>query len=288
MRLNEIYSDKWDQKWYSEEILLSKEKRPTMSERDYYTAREAQKVLGLSNASFHRWVGEGKIKKYMPPGRERGIYPKRDIDALARAMKSVFEQQDKIVFSRSTPADQEQEMHIGIRCFGEEFITPLPERIAFQQKSEYTFWSLKVDDQVVGYISMFRFPPDFLDDLLTGRRIEREITTRIVLPFKRLESFVLYIDVLATDPRLSHHLRTLYANFLVIRFADTILNFLGNGYFIRALYTVTATREGDNLVNKAGFRKMEGKSIVPGRTAYEFILDDVGIEKLKEFSHRGV
>lgn len=219
---------------------------------------------------------------------KQGVYPKRDIEALALSMNMVFEQYEKFVFSKSTPADQVEEMDIGIRCFGREFITPLPERIAFQQKSEFTFWSLKVSGHVVGYISMFRFPPEFLDDILTGRRIEREITLREVTLFARLEPFTIYIDVLAVDPMLPVHLRHLYAGIIISRFADTVLNLLGNNYLIEKFCTVTATTEGDNLVRKVGFQLLEGKSLAPGRTAYVYVMNDAGIEHLHKFSRREV
>ena len=102
---------------------------------EYYTASEAQAKLGLSKAMFFRKVNQGLIPKVIPPGMKQGAYPKRDIDALALSMNAVFETYNKIVFSRSTPADQLEEMNIGILCFGSDFITPLAERIAFQQKS---------------------------------------------------------------------------------------------------------------------------------------------------------
>jgi len=253
----------------------------------YYTASQAQAKLGLSKAMFHRKVNQGLIPKVTPPGKKQSVYPKRDIDALARAMNLLFEQQERIVFSRSTPADQEEEMQIGIRCFGREFITPLPERISFQQKSEFTFWSLKVDGRVVGYVSMFRFPPAFLDDLLTGRHIERDITVKEVLPFTRLEPFDIYIDVMAVDPALSSHLRHLYAGIIASRLATILLDLRANGYFIQTVYTVSATKEGDNLVRKAGFHLMPGKSQVPGRLAYHFPLDEHGIQRLQVLSGRG-
>ncbi len=70
---------------------------------DYYTAGEAMKRLGLSKTMFHRKVNAGQIPKITPPGYKQGVYPKRDIDALALAMNMVFELQEKINFSRSTP-----------------------------------------------------------------------------------------------------------------------------------------------------------------------------------------
>lgn len=250
----------------------------------YYTASQAQARLGLSKAMFFRKVHQGFIPKVVPPGMKQGFYPRRDIDALALSMNAVFEQYNKVVFSRSSPADQLEEMNIGIRCFGRDFITPLTERIAFQQKSEFTFHSLKVDEKVVGYISTFRFPDAFLDDLLSGRRIEREITVNEVLPFVRLEPFSVYIDVIATDPDYPGRLRSFYAGIMVLRFIDLIFNLLANGYRITHIYTVTATVEGDNLVRKLGFREMEGKSIAPGRVAYEYALDAAGLESFRKFS----
>jgi len=256
--------------------------------KQYYTASQAQAILGLSKAMFHRKVNQGFIPRVTPPGKKQSIYPKRDIDALARAMSMIFEQGNRVVFSRSTPADQEQEMYIGIRCFGQEFITPLAERIAFQQKSEFTFWSLKVDGSVVGYVSLFHFPPAFLDDLLTGRRIEREITVKEVLPFTRLEPFDIYVDVLAVDPTLPLHDRRLYAGIIAQRLANVILDLRANGYLIDTLYTVTTTPEGDNLVRKLGFQLMPGKSLASSRIAYMFKLDEKGLEQMKEISRRGV
>lgn len=256
-------------------------------ERDYYTASEAQRQLGLSKASFHRWVKEGRIPKFTPPGRKQSVYPKKDIDTLVRSMNVLFEQNDRFVFSKSTLAEQEQEMIIGIHCFGQEFITPLAERIGFQHKSEFTFWSLKVDGRVVGYISMFRFLPDFLDNLLTGRSIEREITVNKMLPFVRLEPMDIYIDVLAMDPDIEAKHAKPYAAALISRFAAKILQLKNNGYIFRTFYTVTATAEGDNLVREVGFKLLEGKSIAPGRIAYEYPMDDEGLARLKYLSRRG-
>jgi hypothetical protein len=141
---------------------------------------------------------------------------------------------------------------------------------------------------VVGYVSTFRFPPEFLDDILIGRHIERDITVREILPFTRLEPFDIYIDVMAVDPRLPHHLKNLYAGIIVSRIADKILDLRDNGYLIRTLFTVTATSEGDNLVKKLGFQLMSGKSKASGRIAYRFDLDEKGIEHLKAISRRRV
>src|SRR5712691_1871582 len=210
-----------------------------MQNRDYYSASEAQKVLGLSKAEFHRRAGQGRIPRFQRTGYKQAVYPKADIDALARSMHVVFDQYDQFVFSKSTIAEQEEEMKIGLRCFGAEFITPLPVRIAFQQKSEFSYWSLKVGGRgVVGYVSMLRFAPAFLDDLLTGRQIEREITVQHILPFERLQTFAVYIDVMAIDPTLPPHHKRFYAGLIAVRLANKLIELRSNGYLIDRLCTV--------------------------------------------------
>jgi|SRR5579885_673718 hypothetical protein len=255
--------------------------------KEPYTASEAIKRLGVTKMKFYEYVESGLVKKTIERrGGKQGRYNPDDVDALALALDMAAEaqKQPQIVFSRSTAGDQLQEMNIGIRCFGSEFITPLPERIEFQKKSDFTFWSLKVRDTVVAYTSMFRFPPDFLEDLLTGNRIEREITTKVILPFVRDEDFDIYIDVMATDPLLPLNKRTYYSGIMISRFANVLLDLLANRYQIRNIYTVTATPEGDNLVRELGFRLLEGKSKKLGRIAYVFPLDEQGKERLKNIA----
>ena len=55
-------------------------------EQEFYTASEARKVLGLTEATFFDRVKKGHIPKVIPPGKRQGLYPKRTIDALAQAM----------------------------------------------------------------------------------------------------------------------------------------------------------------------------------------------------------
>lgn len=259
-----------------------------MYEKDYYTAKEAQDKLGLTKAMFHRRVNEGLIRRTVKPGHKQAIYSKIDIDALAASMNWVFTYQNRLTFSRSTPGEQAQEMDIGIRSIGNEYITPLPERIAFQQKSQYTFWSLKVDEKVVGYVSTLRLPHEFQDNLLSGKNVERDITINEILPFMRGKPFDIYIGALATDPDIPPRLRTFYAGAIIRRIADEILTLLGNGFSIKNIYTVAVTAEGDTIAKRLGFSLMVGKSLVPGRTAYIYPLDEEGIKKLQHLSERKI
>lgn len=252
----------------------------------YYTASEARAKLGLSHAMFFRKVKEGLIPKVVPPGMKQGVYPKRDVDALALSLQAVFELHEKVVFSRSSPADQVEEIEIGRRFYGHDFITPLAERMQFQQKAEFSFHSLKVNGHVVGYVTLFRFLPAFLEDLLSGRKIERDIGVKDVQPFTRLEPFSIYIDAFVVDPNLPAHEQDYYKSLLTVHTLDLILTLLANNYQITHLYTVSSNRQSDEQLHKLGFRPLPGKSLVPARTAYELALNEDTIALLRAMSQR--
>jgi hypothetical protein len=183
-----------------------------------------------------------------------------------------------MIFSRSTSSDLLEEMNIGIRCFGTQFITPLAVRACFQEKNPYSFHSLKVHGQVVGYFSLFRFKPEFLERLLQGTSLERDITTHDILPFDQLETFDIYIDVIVVDPDLPHHLRSLYAGILLAHFVQLMLQlYQVEHYPLRHLYTVTTTHEGARIVPRFGFHQLPQKSLIPARIAWENCFQEQGI-----------
>ena len=66
--------------------------------QDTYTASEAMDKLGLSRGMFHRKVKQGLIPKIVKPGMTQGVYPKRDIDALAMSMETAFDQHNRLIF----------------------------------------------------------------------------------------------------------------------------------------------------------------------------------------------
>ncbi|GLV53954.1 hypothetical protein KDH_08050 [Dictyobacter sp. S3.2.2.5] len=173
-----------------------------------------------------------------------------------------------VSFGRSSIDEQQEEMEIGIRCFGSTYITPLAERIRFQEKNGYSFHSLKVHQHVVGYFSLFRFTPAFQENLLCGTRIERDITIQDVLAFSQQEPFDIYIDVIVVDPALPRHQRNLYAGLLILYYTDLILHLSHQGFHIEHIYTVTTTAAGASLSRRMGMQPMPDKSQIPGRIAW--------------------
>src|SRR5258708_17732731 len=55
----------------------------------YVTAKEAQALLNVSDATIYRYVTEGKLKRYGPPERKHKFYKITEIEAI-KAARNVF------------------------------------------------------------------------------------------------------------------------------------------------------------------------------------------------------
>jgi MerR HTH family regulatory protein len=61
----------------------------------FYTAREAANKLGLNIYTFRRYVRAGKIQRYVPPLRKEGYYNKEEIDQIASATETFWQEAKK-------------------------------------------------------------------------------------------------------------------------------------------------------------------------------------------------
>ena len=251
----------------------------------FYTASEAQEKLGLSKAMFHRKVKQGFIPKVTPVGMKQSVYPKRDIDALMLSMNRGALESDELHFSRSSPADLAEGIELGKLYYGRDFITSLADRLAMQQHNEFTFWSLKHHSHVVGYTSLMRLPDELLADLLSGRKIERDIRVRDVLSFERLQPFTVYIEDFATDPHIPSAQQPIYVDALLTGLVNVLLDLCINGYQVERWAAVSVLPESDAVAERLGCRWLPG-SFAPGRKPCECVLDEEHLRQLWSMSSK--
>ena len=116
---------------------------------------------------------------------------------------------------------------------------------------------------------------------------DSSLRAKDVMPFEKAQPFDVYHSIIVVDPSLPNHLKHIYAGILIRHRADMILRLIATNYLIENIYTVTITREGDRLAQGLGFQRIEGKSLVRGRIAYKYTIDERAIEHLEKLSGRG-
>ena len=57
--------------------------------KDYYTAAQVKERLGITQGTLYNYVRNGTLKPVVPPGKRQGVYPRKEVDQLARAFSVV-------------------------------------------------------------------------------------------------------------------------------------------------------------------------------------------------------
>jgi len=58
------------------------------AKKEYYTAKEAQEVLGMTYSALRNQVNAGHIKSIISPGKRQAVYDKKDVNILERELSA--------------------------------------------------------------------------------------------------------------------------------------------------------------------------------------------------------
>src|SRR5437667_5962575 len=75
----------------------------------YYSGREVQRTLGITEPALRNLVNQRKIRKVIPPGRQHGVYLKEEIDTYAEKWFAFLTAQElpKVIFETGKAEDME-------------------------------------------------------------------------------------------------------------------------------------------------------------------------------------
>src|SRR5712692_3885314 len=139
--------------------------------KNFYTASQAQKRLGMSKSSFFDLVRKGTITKVTLPGKTQGMYPKTLIDNLAATIQTTLAQyeRDTSVFELATLDDLAMEVAIDLSLYGKKGTTPLERRIERMQKNAAGNYVLRNEGEIVGHVAFYPVEKEYLLDLVHAR-----------------------------------------------------------------------------------------------------------------------
>ena len=230
-----------------------------MVKKDFYTAQEAMKKLGLAKSTFYDYVKDGRIPQpQLPSFRQRGaMFPASEIDNLANAMKGLMvsynEEQKQYTFRIARPEDatalSKFSNYVFERVGG--YGTP-PEIFSEWFKNPFLEVGhlLLRDEHIVGY-----FTTHTLKDEEVKQVLSREIRLRNIPieQYERIEpnkQLNIYIGDMAVDPNIKQ---------LSVHLIGKMLSYFHNlgkqGIEIKSIYALASTREGINICRKAGMKQ---------------------------------
>ncbi len=242
----------------------------------YYSGREVQRKLGITEPALRNLVSQKKIRKVVPPGREYGVYLKEEVDTFAEKWlafltakeppKTTFEiaklEDMKAVYELSQRAISPNTMNTELR---ESWLDKVPE----------SCYVVKHDKKVVAFFHLLPIKHERLMQFMRGEIRGWDITAEDVKPFETGKP-VECLAIIASEPDVNEVTRMHYVTVLLRGVRIEIGQLGRRGAIITKIYATSETPTGIAMAIHAG---METYGARAGKRL-TFVLD---VEKSKSF-----
>ncbi len=229
----------------------------------HYTAREAMQRLGMPRSSFYYLVQTGQISQIKLPLRKQAIYPKDEIDAIAKERERILTRRSRpdssLMFVEPTPADLDA-MY--------ELSSTFPASSTPRQGTRV--WYRNATDEGVGnpealHVLKERDSGYLLGGIAMSPLSVESMAALIIHPMgdgPKNDDFLPYdptqfqpIDVYALDiavrPGTTQPFIGMHLLRNMLRFCESLMD---RGVIIRNIYTVAETEQVADFLEKLGFR----------------------------------
>jgi len=233
--------------------------------KNFYTATEAIKKLGMPRATFFNLAKSGKIKRVIPDGYTEGYYPKAEIDkmALAREMFTLQYTSDSSIFRRAEEKDIQGITDLGITLFGTSTTPSYESRLTCWKKNPDAYYVVEQDELIVGWIALVPMKEEAIAVLMGKSKDatamfvgmhQNVMVPENILPFTVEGAKNIFLTVGARQglPRSK-----MYGMKLISGGYEVLESFARNGIVAERLYATSRTPDGVKLCRDLGFQEKE-------------------------------
>lgn len=230
-----------------------------MKTKEYYTAKEAQEILGMTYSALRNQVNAGHITSIKPPGKRQAVYLRTDVDQLAREMDAFISMRNKTssTFSRATEKDLKATVTITRVLFGlrDSEEATFDRRLTWIKKNPDILYVLKAEEQVVGYAIMLPLTMEKIQKILDGEEFSQEVNADEIEDFQPGKTVNLYLMGIGVTPGVSHYEKRTYGARLVSGMMNAIIDLGKRGVIIDTLAARSDTPDGIRIL-KRGFTEI--------------------------------
>jgi hypothetical protein len=255
-------------------------------EEKYYTAQQAQQILGMTYSALRNQVNAGNLQSIVPPGKRQAVYLREEVDQLKKDMDAwlTSRQQTKAVpteYARATMEDMPEAVALADEIFGSHLTIPLERRIAWLKKNPDIDYLLKQEGQVVGYVSVVPLQPETIAELLSQRRFAKDLTADDILPFTPDTPVDLYGMAIGVRPGVSLNQKRIWGAALILGIRSTLQSLGQRGIIIHHIQAHSSKPDGIRFMRHLGFT--ETVSILPGMHNFTIDVEQSGLPIIKEY-----
>lgn len=241
----------------------------------YYSGRDVQRKLGITEPALRNLVNQRKIRKIVPPGREYGVYLREEVDTFAEKWLAFLTAKElpKTTFEIAKSEDMKAVYELSKRAIGPTMSAEV--RQAWLEKNSESCYIVKHDNKIVAFFHLLPVKHECLMSFMRGEIRGWDITVEEVEPFeegKPVECLV----IIASEPDVNETTRMHYVTVLLRGLRKELGQLGRRGVLITKIYATSETPTGIAMAIHAG---MEAYGPRAGKRL-TFVLD---VEKSKSF-----
>jgi hypothetical protein len=245
----------------------------------YYSGREVQRKLGITEPALRNLVNQKKIRKITPPGRQHGVYLKEEIDTYAEKWFAFLTAQEppRTTFEIAKIDDMEAVYKLSQRAINPTTMNT-ETRQDWLKKNPETCYVVKHGEKVVAYFHLLPLKHQTIIDFMEGHIRGWNITGEDVEPFepgKPLEC----LAIIASEPDIDETTRMHYVRVLIRGTMQEMRNLGKRGVILTKIYATSETPTGIAMALHAGmetYGEKLGKRlkfVMDVETSKSFLLD---------------
>ncbi|GHO93848.1 hypothetical protein KSF_038960 [Reticulibacter mediterranei] len=253
----------------------------------YYTGREVQRKLGITEPALRNLVNQKKLRKVIPPGRQNGVYLREEVDTYAEKWFAFLTAQEppKTVFEIAKPEDMDAVYDLSKRAIGQTMSAET--RRDWLSKNAESCYVVKHGEKVVAFFHLLPLEHEALINFMEGKLRGWDITSKNVEPFepgKPLECLLIIVSEQDVDDTTRMH----YVRVLIRGIMSRMKELGKDGIILTKLYATSQTPTGIAMALHAGMKEYGQrlgkrlKFVLDVETSQSFLLDSYK-EGLKEW-----
>jgi hypothetical protein len=221
----------------------------------YYTGREVQQILSITEPSLRNLVNQKKIRKIIPPGRKNGLYLKTEVDRYAEKWFAflVADELPQIAFLTAKPEDMDAVYELAKRSIAPVTMNAATRR-AWLDKNPESCFVVKHNKEVVAFFHLLPLEHTrlmmFMDGKIRGWDIKGDDVESFE-PGKPVEC----LAIVASEPDVGETQRMHYMLVLLRGMAKALEDMGCRGMVITKTYATSETPTGIAMAMHIGMKE---------------------------------
>lgn len=252
--------------------------------KDYLTAGEVKKILGITDGMLYNFVDNGALERIIPPGRKQGVYRRSQVEQLARDLQVFINtrNEETTTFEKASKEDVPVLMDIGIMTYPgiRQGIASLETRLSWLDKNPDIYYVVKHKGEIVGYTAIIPMKPEKIQKILANEEFMKDLKPEEIEEFTPGKPLHIYIATMRTKHGISKTEKRAYGVRLIGGLITMLKEMIDKGVIIDTLYARSETVDGIRVLKHLGFTEI---SSARDYRNYALKMDDTGMKMLQKY-----